>query len=35
MRKTQNEQKTKPKPDNYAKQLAGTILFTSSVPRAK
>jgi hypothetical protein len=26
MHKTQNEQKTKPKPDDYAKQLAGTLL---------
>jgi hypothetical protein len=25
MRKTENEQKTKPKLDNYAKQLAGTV----------
>jgi hypothetical protein len=35
MRKTQNEQKTKPKPDSYAKLLAGTVLFASSVARAK
>jgi hypothetical protein len=35
MRKTQNEQKTKLKPDDYAKRLAGTILFTRSVARAK
>jgi hypothetical protein len=35
MHKTQNEQNTKPKPDDYAKQLAGTVLFTSSVARAK
>jgi hypothetical protein len=35
MRKTQNEQKTKPKPDNYAKRLAATVLFTSTVARAK
>jgi hypothetical protein len=35
MCKTQNEQKIKPKPDEYAKQLAGTVLFTSSVARAK
>jgi hypothetical protein len=35
MCKTQNEQKTKPKPDEYAKQLTGTVLFTSSVARAK
>jgi hypothetical protein len=26
MCKTENEQKTKPKPDDYAKQLAGTVL---------
>jgi hypothetical protein len=35
MCKTQNEQKTKPNPDDYAKQLTGTVLFTSSVARAK
>jgi hypothetical protein len=35
MRKTQNEQKTKPKPDDCAKRLAGTVLFMSSVARAK
>jgi hypothetical protein len=35
MRKTQNELKTKPKLNNYAKRLAGTVLFTSSVARAK
>jgi hypothetical protein len=35
MRETQNEQKTMPKPDDYANRLAGTILFTSSVARAK
>jgi hypothetical protein len=35
MHKTQNEQKTKPKPDKYAKQLTGTVLFTSIVARAK
>jgi hypothetical protein len=35
MRKTQNERKTKPKPDEYAKQLTGTVLFTSSVVSAK
>jgi hypothetical protein len=34
MRKTQSEQK-KPKPDDYAKRLAGTVLFTSSIARAK
>jgi hypothetical protein len=27
--------KTKPKPDYYAKQLAGTVLFKSIVARAK
>jgi hypothetical protein len=35
MRETQNKLKTKPKPDDYANQLAGTVLFTSSVARAK
>jgi hypothetical protein len=35
MRKTQNEQKTKLKPDKCAKQLTGTVLFTSIVARAK
>jgi hypothetical protein len=35
MHKTQNEEKTKPKPNNYAKRLAGTLLFISSVARAK
>jgi hypothetical protein len=35
MCKTKNEQKTKPKPDDYAEQLARTVLFTSSVARAK
>jgi hypothetical protein len=35
MRKTQNEQKTKPKPNDQNKWLAGTVLFTSSVARAK
>jgi hypothetical protein len=35
MRKAQNEQKTKPKPDEYTNQLTGTVLFTSSVARAK
>jgi hypothetical protein len=35
MCKTQNEQKTKPKLDDYAKQLAGTVLLTSSFARAK
>jgi hypothetical protein len=35
MRKTQNEQKTKPKLDEYDKQLTGTVLFTNSVARAK
>jgi hypothetical protein len=35
MCKTQNEQKTKPKLDDYAKRLAGTVLFTGSVARAK
>jgi hypothetical protein len=35
MHKTQNEQKTKPNLDDYAKQLTGTVLFTSSVARAK
>jgi hypothetical protein len=35
MCKTQNEQKTKPKPDDCTKQLAGTVLFISSVARAK
>jgi hypothetical protein len=35
MRKTQNEQETKPKPDDYAKQLTRTVLFTSGVARAK
>jgi hypothetical protein len=34
MLETQNEQKTKPKPD-YANCPAGTVLFTSSVTRAK
>jgi hypothetical protein len=29
----QNEQKTKPKLDDYTKRLAGTVLFTSSVAR--
>jgi hypothetical protein len=33
MCKTQNDQKTKPKPDDYAKRLTGTALFTSSVAR--
>jgi hypothetical protein len=32
MCKTQNEQKTKPKSDNYAKRLSGTVLFTSGLP---
>jgi hypothetical protein len=35
MHKTQNEKKTKPKPDDCPKGLAGTVLFTSSVARAK
>jgi hypothetical protein len=35
MRKTQNEQKIKPKPGDYAERLAGTVLLTSSVARAK
>jgi hypothetical protein len=35
MRKPQNKQKAKPKPDHYAKRLAGTVLFTSSVAGAK
>jgi hypothetical protein len=35
MRKTQNEPKTNPKADDYAKQLTGTVLFTSSVAKAK
>jgi hypothetical protein len=35
MCKTQNEQKTKPKPDNYANKLTGTVLFTSSAAKAK
>jgi hypothetical protein len=35
MLETQNEQKTKPKLDDYTNQLAGTVLFTSSVARAK
>jgi hypothetical protein len=35
MHKTQNEQKTKPELDDYTGQLAGTVLFTSSVARAK
>jgi hypothetical protein len=35
MCKTQNEQKNKPKPDDYVKRLAGTVLFTSSVARTK
>jgi hypothetical protein len=34
MRKTKNEQKTKPNLDDYAKRLTGTVLFTSSVARA-
>jgi hypothetical protein len=36
MHKTQDEQKTNPKPeDEYAKRLTGNVLFTSSVARAK
>jgi hypothetical protein len=35
MHKTQNEQKTKPNPDDYAKRMTGTVLFTSSVARAE
>jgi hypothetical protein len=35
MHKTQKEQKTKPKLDDYNKRLAGTVLFISSVARAK
>jgi hypothetical protein len=35
MRKTQNEQKTKPNPDDYAKRIAGTVLFINSFARAK
>jgi hypothetical protein len=35
MRKTQNERKKKPNPDDYAKRLTGTVLFTSSIARAK
>jgi hypothetical protein len=35
MRKTQNEQKTKPKPNDYTKRMAGTVLFISSAARAK
>jgi hypothetical protein len=29
MHKTQNEQKTKPKPEENAKRLTETVLFTS------
>jgi hypothetical protein len=35
MRKTQNEQKAKPNLEDCAKRLTGTVLFTSSVARAK
>jgi hypothetical protein len=35
MCKTQNEQQTKPNQDDYAKRLTGTVLFTSSIARAK
>jgi hypothetical protein len=35
MHKTQNEQKTEPKPNDFATRLAGTVLFTSSGARAK
>jgi hypothetical protein len=35
MHKMQNEQKTKPKPNDYPKRLAGNVLFTSSLARAK
>jgi hypothetical protein len=35
MRKTQNEQKTKPKLDDCAKRLAGTVLLASNLARTK